>query len=506
MAIPSNEQISSGIKIYFNHPWYLLKTEFFILMWIILGFHLELIGSTLPILGQNINVGYTGMGSVLASRAVGYLVANLLGIRLQNITKKYAEALLICAFMLAAIVVFLTPFVKSLVVMWILFFIQGVTQSLTLIAGTHILLTMWGVNATVPLNAVHIGYGIGAVFANLLVRPFLNGEVSSMNIPNSEITNSTSVPVIILKTYSSIFIPYLITSILCVLIAIGNVYFYLHESRNQREKLEIKQADYGTLTNDITDIIDTNDTKISSPYSPRTFGNGDYRYGLTLTIIFVSYAFFMGANDQTFSKFFFSYLTFKEFHISDRIASWGIILYWTSMSIGRLIAAILSSFLSINTCFNILWTGGLCLIIAWLSFVFIIGLTTTSLLILGAFSGLIFGPIFPLTCGLINQRLNAVPALIALIFSGSAVGAIIFQQIAGITLDHDPNDFPILLAFFVLMLIILYTASNLIYHFHQRRNLENTRSSLTNGAALARESLTDEELPMINYPRDQNNQ
>ncbi|CAF1038596.1 unnamed protein product [Adineta steineri] len=448
MAIPSNEQISTGIKIYFNHPWYLFKTEFFIFMWIILGFHLELIGSTWPILGRNINVDYTGMGSVLASRAVGYLVANLLDISLQNITKKYAEALLICAFMLAAIV------------MWILFFIQGLTQSLTHIAGTHILLTMWGVNATVPLNAVHIGYGIGAVFANLLVRPFLNGKVSSMNIPNSKTINSTLVPVIILKTYSSIFIPYLITSILCVLIAIGNVYFYLHESRNQREKLETRQADYGTLTNDITDIIDT---KISSPYSPRTFGNGDYPYGLTLTIIFVCYAFFMGANDQTFSKFFFSYLTFKEFHMSDRVAT-------------------------------------------WLSFVFIIGLITTSLLILGAFSGLIFGPIFPLTFGLINQRLNAVPALIAPIFSGSAVGAIIFQQIAGIILDHDPNDFPILLAFFVLMLIILYTASNLVYYLHQRRNLENTRSSLTNGATLARESLTDEELPMINHPRDQNNQ
>jgi hypothetical protein len=57
----------------------------------------------MPILAANINVTFTGMGSVLASRSAGYLVANMCGAILQNIVKKHSEGLLFCAFILPAI-------------------------------------------------------------------------------------------------------------------------------------------------------------------------------------------------------------------------------------------------------------------------------------------------------------------------------------------------------------------------------------------------------------------
>jgi hypothetical protein len=82
-------------------------------------------------------------------------------------------------------------------------------------------------------------------------------------------------------------------------------------------------------------------------------------------------------------------------------------------------------------CLNIVWCGGLCLAIAWFIFVWAIGLTGTSLFILGAATGLVFAPIFPLSFGLFNQRLNVIPMLIALLLCGSALGAITFQKIAG---------------------------------------------------------------------------
>jgi hypothetical protein len=82
-------------------------------------------------------------------------------------------------------------------------------------------------------------------------------------------------------------------------------------------------------------------------------------------------------------------------------------------------------------CLNIVWFGGLCLVIAWSVFVWGIGLTGTSLFILGAATGLVFAPIFPLSFGMFNQRLNVIPMLIALLLCGSALGAIIFQKIAG---------------------------------------------------------------------------
>jgi hypothetical protein len=85
----------------------------------------------------------------------------------------------------------------------------------------------------------------------------------------------------------------------------------------------------------------------------------------------------------------------------------------------------------VNTCLNIIWFGTLCLAIAWLIFVWIIGLTGTSLFILGAITGLVFSPIFPLSFGFFNQRLNVIPMLLGLLLCGTAFGAIIFNKIAG---------------------------------------------------------------------------
>lgn len=103
MAIESTSKTPSGVKIYLNHPWYLIKSGYLILTWIMLGFHLELIGPTMPILAANIKVTYSGMGSVLASRSAGYLIANLLGAILQSIVKNHSEGLLFCAFILPAL-------------------------------------------------------------------------------------------------------------------------------------------------------------------------------------------------------------------------------------------------------------------------------------------------------------------------------------------------------------------------------------------------------------------
>jgi predicted MFS family arabinose efflux permease len=85
----------------------------------------------MPVVAANIHADYSGMGSALASRGAGYLAANILGVILQNIVKKHSDGILICAFILPAIVVFVTPFVGSLILLCILFFVQGAAQGFT---------------------------------------------------------------------------------------------------------------------------------------------------------------------------------------------------------------------------------------------------------------------------------------------------------------------------------------------------------------------------------------
>lgn len=103
----------------------------------------------MKILAENVHVDFNGMGSVLASRGFGYLVANIFAVILQNIVKNHADGILILAFTLPAIgsisysiitiksfeifslAVFATPFVTSMILMCVLFFIQGLGQGFT---------------------------------------------------------------------------------------------------------------------------------------------------------------------------------------------------------------------------------------------------------------------------------------------------------------------------------------------------------------------------------------
>jgi hypothetical protein len=96
-----------------------------------------------------------------------------------------------------------------------------------------------------------------------------------------------------------------------------------------------------------------------------------------------------------------------------------------------LICAIVSLFVSDDITLSVIWMGGLVLAITWIIYIWTIGLSSTSLFVLGSFTGLIFSPIFPLSFGFINQRLIVNPFLLGLFLCGAALGGIIFQKLAG---------------------------------------------------------------------------
>jgi fucose permease len=110
------------------------------------------------------------------------------------------------------------------------------------IGGTNLLLTMWGANAAAPLNTAHLGYGIGAVFVNLLVRPFITQKVLSISTTDDQGANSTVLSVSTIKAKSNIVIPYSITAVLCVLIAAGHTFFYIQQLRKQKQRLEVLEV------------------------------------------------------------------------------------------------------------------------------------------------------------------------------------------------------------------------------------------------------------------------
>ena len=70
------------------------------------------------------------------------------------------------------------------------------------------MLSMWGDQVAAPLNVVHLGFGFGAMFSNLLVKPFL-GE--SRLIERSS-NNQTRM---IKNEVTNIQVPYMVIAFLC---------------------------------------------------------------------------------------------------------------------------------------------------------------------------------------------------------------------------------------------------------------------------------------------------
>jgi fucose permease len=91
---------------------------------------------------------------------------------------------------------------------------------------------MWGDHAAAPMNLVRLGFGLGAIFVNLLVRPFLTKNISPIALPSNTVT----------ETKANIFIPYSITAGLCVLIAVGHLFFYIRALKSERDKIEVRQV------------------------------------------------------------------------------------------------------------------------------------------------------------------------------------------------------------------------------------------------------------------------
>ncbi len=96
-----------------------------------------------------------------------------------------------------------------------------------------------------------------------------------------------------------------------------------------------------------------------------------------------------------------------------------------------MISAIESIFIPVPVCLVISWCGGLGLAVMWIIYVWVLGLTATNLFVLGALTGFIIGPFYPLSFAWINQKLNVVPLLLAALCCGGGLGASALQKIGG---------------------------------------------------------------------------
>jgi len=178
------------------------------------------------------------------------------------------------------------------------------------------MLRMWGDYVAAPLNVVHLGFGFGAVFANLLVKGFIITLVDEKTGESIEIMN--------------IVVPYVVISSFCVVIFVIHLVYSIIESKKKKVNVRSESAEYSSVPKE---VVEKGNVKEHPFYSPASCGYGSFSYGLIMSIIFTFYMFFLSGNDQTFGKFFFVFLKQKQFNISANGATWGLIIYWLSYSV-----------------------------------------------------------------------------------------------------------------------------------------------------------------------------
>ncbi|XP_052067625.1 uncharacterized protein LOC127706946 [Mytilus californianus] len=167
------------------------KTTCLSLAFFTLGLCIAIPGPTLLDLGDKINTDTTHMALIFSARSVGYLLGALIGGFLFDILDK--QLLLTATLFVAAVATLIIPWAVTLMVLAVMFSLQGVAMGVLDTGGNVFCVRLWGVKSPPYMQALHFAFGIGAFIAPLIAQPFLSNSTSNSllngNVP--VITNTS---------------------------------------------------------------------------------------------------------------------------------------------------------------------------------------------------------------------------------------------------------------------------------------------------------------------------
>ncbi len=144
-----------------------LQSAVYFLAILILGFIGLMKSATLPDLAQRAGVNISQITYILTLGSVGFMVGTILGGRFYD--RYPGHKLLARAMLLAALMMGIIPFLNSLWMMLIIFFILGLAHGLIEVGGNTLLLWVHGENSGPYMSALHFFFGVGAFLSPLLV-------------------------------------------------------------------------------------------------------------------------------------------------------------------------------------------------------------------------------------------------------------------------------------------------------------------------------------------------
>ena len=309
---------------------------------------------------------------------------------------------------------------------------------------------LWGQKSSVMLQLLHVGYGLGALLAPLIVNPFLaviKHKEGKQPSDDYEVVEESKVQ------YA--FVGIGISSVVLSLV------FYYIQCR------AAGGGDYKLVPTDEHDKPKSS-LPLKDMLNPATYADGSFGFGLYMFIVLFTYFFNMSGGEEAFGNFVRSF-SVDTFKFSKSQASYLNMTFWLSLTVARLFMSVVAHYVPVRRLFKIqvllhLFTTSLLNIYASKSASFLWMCTIMQ--------GIAVSPLYPAGIAYGNTQMNITGVCLTVIGFAGAFGDLSYIWIAGKLYDtYGPQTLLLVLQFTGVVLLICI----ILFRFFERS--EKDRSS-----------------------------
>ncbi|KAL4233504.1 ribosome-binding protein [Mactra antiquata] len=401
-------------------------TFMLILVWISMGLHMEIGGPTLLDLRIRFNTNSEEIARSVSAQGAGIFVGALIGGILVDLLGIWKILLVTGSQIIVTATIVSMPYVGSLTMLWVMFFILGTAAGVVNVSGQRIIIELWKDKAPSPMHATHMGFGIGALIAPLIANPFL--AVLDYSDSTQTLNGTTSSHVRILQE-SRVQLAYVTIGAVSAILSLPVLIYPIlmccvKRLRDGYRRLKPEEA--RTSKRSFREFL--------SILNPATYANGSLKFGLFVFAMIVLYFVNLVGGEQLFGNFIRTY-SVDEMHFPRDEASYLDTIYWGSYTVGRFLGSILSHFIHIK----ILIVIDAILYLISVTSLNIFSAKFNSKTVLWAFTagvGFLVAPLFPAGISFTNTQIEVGGVVLTLVMFSSGLSHLLYVWIAGSLYDH----------------------------------------------------------------------
>ena len=318
------------------------------------------------------------------------------------------------------------------------------TQSTLVTGGNPMVMYLWEEKAAPYMHVLHFGFGLGALLAPQIARPFLAPESEDENYTScADSVNGTSST----ASESRIEIPYAIIGIFVFCFAWVILFFYV---RGTPKGYPVR--------------VPNTELKVLLSASSCSPGYISYGIGL-LTLLFLYFIQAVGG-ERAYGKFLFSFAVEADVAFTKDEASYLQTAFWASFTLGRLLGGPVAKFMPLNWLIIGDITGALITAVV----LSIWGATHTIVLwVFSCFMGIFISLVFPNGMSWSNLQLQMNSMAVMLLLFGGSVGGFFYQAVTGSLFENvGPETMMYVMVGYAVALAIVYALMQITVVCHTR--------------------------------------